>query len=104
MLQAQPANSGSVLRMLRTRGARFVMRWTPSCPAFAQYLVDAPIPERLKGRRYGVQSYIPVEIGQIIFEGEAECHLMLLIDKALPFVMMGDSDGSRRSDAEDPEE
>ena len=52
-------------------------------PAFAHWLEHTPIPEKLRARRYGVQSYIPAEIGLIIFEGEPEHHLMLLIDKGL---------------------
>ena len=52
-------------------------------PAFAAYLLSMPIPERLKGKRYGVQSFIPAEIAQTIFESEPEHHLMLLIDKAI---------------------
>ncbi len=51
-------------------------------PAFAHALIALQIPEKFKGRRYGVASYIPEEIAQTLFEGEPEHHLLLLIDKA----------------------
>jgi hypothetical protein len=51
-------------------------------PAFADFLLGMPIPERFKGRRYGVTSHIPEEIAQTLFEGEPEHHLLLLLDKA----------------------
>lgn len=51
-------------------------------PAYAHALLASQIPEKFKGRRYGVTSYIPEEIAQTLFEGEPEHHLLLLIDKA----------------------
>ncbi len=51
-------------------------------PAFAQMLLQYSIPERLKGRRYGVASYIPAEIAEMLFDNEPENLLRTLIDKA----------------------
>lgn len=68
-------------------------------PAFCHYLQQLTIPDAMQGRRYGVASYIPEEIGLLIFEGEPEHHLLLLIDKSL-----FDDDDERtawRGDAED---
>jgi len=67
-------------------------------PAFADYLLSMPVPPALQGRRYGVASYVPEEIGQAIFEGEPEHHLMLLINKGL----FADGDaGPWQGDADD---
>jgi len=66
-------------------------------PAFADLLLTMPIPENLRGRRFGVTSFIPEEIAQTIFESETEHHLLLLIDKAGLF-----EDGEQwEGDAED---
>ena len=51
--------------------------------AFAHDLEIMPIPVKLQGRRYGVQSFIPDELAQTIFEGESEYHLWLLISKGI---------------------
>ncbi len=69
-------------------------------PAFAHYLLSMPIPVALQGRRFGVQSYIPEDIGQTIFEGEPEHHLLLLINKGI-FAPARLDDGPWRGDAED---
>jgi len=52
-------------------------------PAFAHYLLTMRIPDQIQGRRYGVQSFIPDEIAQMIFETEPEHHLLLMIDKEI---------------------
>ena len=41
-------------------------------PAYANYLLTMEIPPNLKGRRYGVKSFIPQEVAQNIFEQEPE--------------------------------
>ena len=53
----------------------------------------------MQGRRYGVASHIPEEIGLLIFEGEPEHHLWLLINKA--FFADEDDCDVWRGDAED---
>ncbi len=52
-------------------------------PAFAHYLLSMPVPPHMKGRRYGVQSFIPEDVAQSLFESEPEHHLLLLIDKVI---------------------
>jgi hypothetical protein len=42
-----------------------------------------PIPDKLKDRRYGVKSFVPDELEQLLFEGEPEHHLWLLISKGI---------------------
>ena len=73
---------------------------TRELPAFAHYLLGMPIPPEWRGRRYGVRSYIPEEIGHTISEGEPAHHLLMLIDKGLP---PEDEDDSKpwQGDAED---
>jgi len=68
-------------------------------PAFAHWLLGLAVPPDLQGRRYGVQSYIPEELGLTIFEGEQEHHLLLLIDKGL--FAEEDAPTPWRGDAED---
>jgi hypothetical protein len=52
-------------------------------PAFADMLLSLEIPEQLRSRRYGVKSYLAPDIAQILFEGEPESHLLLLIDMVI---------------------
>ncbi|MGB8352294.1 MAG: primase-helicase family protein [Chthoniobacteraceae bacterium] len=52
-------------------------------PAFAEYLLSMAVPTGLVSRRYGVQSFIPEDIKQTMFESESEHHLLLLIDKCI---------------------
>ncbi len=65
-------------------------------PAYAHYLLSLAIPPELLARRYGVASFIPEELGDDIFEGEPEHHLLLLINKGLKT-----SDEPWEGDAED---
>jgi hypothetical protein len=68
--------------------------------AFAHHLLPLEIPIELQSRRYGVQSYIPEEVGQALFEGEREHLLHLLIEKEI-FGENYDDDGPWQGDAED---
>jgi hypothetical protein len=58
-------------------------RITADLPAFAHHLLTMSIPEELRDRRYGVKSSLPAELAQLLFEGESEYHLWLLIQKGL---------------------
>jgi hypothetical protein len=100
MLQAKPAPEFWT-RFANAPDARKAFRDAVDCalPAFCHYLQHMPIPAPMQGRRYGVASHIPEEIGLLIFEGEPEHHLLLLIEKA--FFADEDDRDVWRGDAED---
>lgn len=72
-------------------------------PAFTSYLLTLEIPTNLKGRRYGVTSFIPADVAQDIFEQEPEHLLLLLIDKQL-FDEGFDGNETWKGDAEHPKQ
>ena len=41
------------------------------------------IPAKLQSRRYGVRSHLAPDIAEILFEGEPESHLLMLLDMGL---------------------
>ncbi len=84
MLKAQQAPE-FWQRFARTPDPRVAFRDAidAEMPAFAHYLLSMPVPPQMKGRRYGVQSFIPEDVAESLFESEPEHHLLLLIEKAL---------------------
>lgn len=74
-------------------------------PAFCRYLLDLEIPEAMRsgneGRRYGVRSHVPENLATMLFEQEAESHLLMLIDKELFGAQSPHDGGDWIGDAED---
>lgn len=52
-------------------------------PAFCAHLLTLEVPETLKDRRYGVRSYVDVEIEELLFDQEPEALLLSLVDEVL---------------------
>ena len=52
-------------------------------PAFCAHLLSLDVPETLKDRRYGVRSYVDVEIEELLFDQEPEALQLSLVDEIL---------------------
>lgn len=74
----------------------FIQAVERELPAFCSHLLSLDVPETLKDRRYGVRSYVDVDIEEQLFEQEPESLLLALVDDALfgPTALDFKDDGS----------
>ncbi len=74
----------------------FIQAVERELPAFCSHLLSLDVPETLKDRRYGVRSYVDVDIEEQLFELEPESLLLALVDDALfgPTALDFKDDGS----------
>ena len=74
----------------------FIQAVERELPAFCAHLLSLEVPETLKDRRYGVRSYVDVDIEEQLFEQEPESLLLALVDDVLfgPTALDFKDDGS----------
>jgi hypothetical protein len=61
----------------------FISAVEKQLPSFCDHLLSLEVPESLKDRRYGVRSYVDVEIEELLFDQEPESLLLSLVDEVL---------------------